>query len=94
MQQRMIREAIIPNVDFVTYIREIIPLKLEEKGLLWKTLEEIDSLGGSVVRGLGSVKLTFLNSKDSENEKKAYEDFVCAERENIKEQLKKSPTDF
>ena len=94
LQQRMIREAIIPNVDFVTYIREIIPLKLEEKGLLWKTLEEIDGLGGSVVRGLGSVKLSFLNSKDSENEKKAYEDFVCAERENIKEQLKKSPTDF
>jgi len=94
LQQRMIREAIIPNVDFITYIREVLPLRPEEKGLLWKTLEEIDSLGGSIARGLGGVKLSLLNGKDSKIEKKPYETFVSDHKENIKEQLKKSPTDF
>lgn len=94
LQQRMIREAIIPGTIFVTYVRDVLPLRPEEKGLLWKALGEIRSLGGSTARGLGEVKLSIYNEGDTEKAEKEYKTFIQNNIKKIDEVLKKSPTDF
>jgi CRISPR/Cas system CSM-associated protein Csm3 (group 7 of RAMP superfamily) len=94
LQQRMVREAVIPGTKYVTYIRDVLPLKPAEEGFLLKTLQEIKSLGGSTARGLGEIELSVLNVNDIDNKIQAYEKFIQDNLDTIKDQLKTSPTDL
>lgn len=94
LQQRMEREAVIAGTRFVTFIRDILPLKPEEEGLLLKTIGEIKSVGGSTARGLGEVKLSILNKQTREDAEKKYETFIQKNIEKIREQLRKSPMEL
>jgi CRISPR/Cas system CSM-associated protein Csm3 (group 7 of RAMP superfamily) len=91
LQQRMEREAVIPGTQFVTFIRDVLPLRPEEKGLLWATLEEIKSIGGGIARGFGEVELSLIDGEGTEETKTAYTKFIKENRDNILVQLNKSP---
>jgi hypothetical protein len=94
LQQRMEREAVIAGTRFVTFIRDILPLKPEEEGLLLKTIGEVKSVGGSTARGLGEVKLSIFNEQTREDAESKYEAFIQENIREIREQLKKSPMEL
>jgi hypothetical protein len=89
LQQRMEREAVITGTRFVTFIRDVLPLRPEERGLLWTTLEEIRSIGGSIARGFGEVELSLIDGESTEEAKTAYKSFIEENQAKIVEQLKK-----
>ena len=91
LQQRMERESVIPGTQFVTFIRDVLPLRPEEKGLLWATLEEMKSVGGGIARGFGEVKLSLIDGESTDEAKMAYTKFIKENQDNIIGQLKKSP---
>lgn len=91
LQQRLEREAVVAGTQFVTFVRDVIPLRPEEQGLLLKSLKQIRSLGGSTARGLGEVKLSILNEDAYPAMEKEYENFLKENISQIKEQLVKSP---
>ena len=94
LQQRMEREAVIPGVEFVTFIRDILPLRPEEQGLIWRTLEEIRSVGGSIARGFGEIEISFLNQETKEESKRKYEEFMENNKDKIITLLNSTPTDY
>jgi CRISPR/Cas system CSM-associated protein Csm3 (group 7 of RAMP superfamily) len=83
-------EAVIPGTQFVTFIRDVLPLRPEEKGLLWATLDEIKSVGGSIARGFGEVELSLIDEESTEEARTTYKKFIEENQDSIVEQLKKS----
>ncbi|GEM_PF-1842308 len=93
IQQRFIREAVAPGTTFVTYIEELIPLTEAEWGLVFKTLENFSTLGGSICRGFGKFKIEIKNLKDNDTKryKQAYDNFIKENLEKIIKALEASP---
>lgn len=93
VQQRFEREAVAPGTLFVTYIREILPLTDSEKGMLFKTLEHVSSVGGRIAGGLGEFKLRIegIAGSESNSAQQAYEKFIEEKSNEIAEALKKNP---
>ncbi len=93
VQQRFVREAVAPGTTFVTYIEELIPLTEAEWGLVFKTLENLSSVGGSICRGFGKIEVEIKNMKDEnvQKYKQAYEKFIGEKLNAIINALKASP---
>ena len=93
VQQRFVREAVAPGTTFVTYIEELIPLTEAEWGLVFKTLENLSSVGGSICRGFGKIEVEIKNMKDEDVQKykQAYEKFIGEKLSDIINALKASP---
>ncbi len=93
VQQRFVREAVAPGTTFVTYIEELIPLTEAEWGLVFKTLENLSSVGGSICRGFGKIEVEIKNMKDEDVQKykQAYEKFIGEKLNDIINALKASP---
>ena len=91
VQQRFVREAVAPGTTFVTYIEELIPLTEAEWGLVFKTLENFSSVGGSICRGFGKIKVEIKNLKDVQRYKEAYKKFIEENIDYIINALKASP---
>lgn len=96
VQQRFEREAVAPGTQFVTYIRELLPLTEPEKGLLLKTLTQLSSVGGRIAGGLGEFKLTRVEGIDTEKNSalNKYQEFIQDKSQEIAEALKKNPQEI
>ncbi len=94
VQQRFEREAVAPGTQFVTYIRETLPLTEPEKGLLFKTLDQLSSVGGRIAGGLGEFKLTINNITNARTAQSEYERFIKEKSNQIADALKKNPQEI
>lgn len=97
VQQRFEREAVAPGTQFVTYIREILPLTEPEKGLLLETLNQLSSVGGRIASGLGEFKLTRVEGiRDTEKSRalNEYQKFVKEKSQTVAEALSKNPQEI
>jgi len=91
VQQIFTREAIAPGTVFVAYIEELIPLTDAEWGLVFKTLRNFSNVGGSVVRGFGSLEVDYSSPINAQNYEQAYEKFVQDRIDQIFEALNDVP---
>ncbi|MDF2954485.1 RAMP superfamily CRISPR-associated protein [Candidatus Alkanophaga liquidiphilum] len=91
VQQIFTREAIAPGTVFVTYIEELIPLTDAEWGLVFKTLKNFPNVGGSVVRGFGSLEVSYSSSINTQDYEQAYEKLVQDRIDQIFEALNDAP---
>lgn len=94
VQQRFEREAVAPGTQFVTYIREILPLTDPERGLLLKTLDQLYSVGGRIAGGLGEFKLISITAARNAKNARAYDQFIKDKFNQIVEALKKNPQEI
>lgn len=94
VQQRFEREAVAPGTQFVTYIRDLLPLTDHEKGLLLETLNQLFSVGGRIAGGLGEFKLTSVDgiaNADRDNALNSYRQFIKDNSKKIADALKENP---
>ncbi|WP_297518078.1 RAMP superfamily CRISPR-associated protein [Thermococcus sp.] len=82
VQQRLYRQVVVPGTVFYSYVEDIIPMTDAEWGLVLKTLERLDKIGGRVAGGLGKVKIELSGIDD-----KKREDFIKAYTNNIQDNL-------
>ena len=96
IQQRLYRRVVVPGTVFYSYIEDIIPLTDAEWGLVLKTLNRLDKVGGRVAGGLGKVKLQIEGiNEDKKNELiQKYNEYVERNLTDILGALKKNPNDF
>ncbi len=95
VQQRLYRQVVVPGTVFYSYVEDIIPMTDAEWGLVLKTLERLDKIGGRVAGGLGKVKIELhgINYKREEFIQ-SYTSYIHDNLGTILEALKTNPNDF
>jgi len=96
IQQRLYRRVVVPGAVFYSYLEDVIPMSDAEWGLVLKTLNRLDKVGGRVAGGLGKVKLHIEGiNEDKKNELiRKYDEYVEHKLTDILDALKKNPNDF
>ena len=95
VQQRLYRQVVVPGTVFYSYVEDIIPMTDAEWGLVLKTLERLDNIGGRVAGGLGKVKIELHGINDKRDKfVQAYNSYINDNLDTILEVLKTNPNDF
>ncbi|WP_297064488.1 RAMP superfamily CRISPR-associated protein [Thermococcus sp.] len=96
VQQRLYRQVVVPGTVFYSYVEDIIPMTKAEWGLVLKTLERLDKIGGRVAGGLGKVKIELSGIDDKKWREfiNAYTGYIHDNLNKILNALKTNPNDF
>ena len=90
------REYVLPGTLFIGYISEIVPLTDYERELLSLTIENINGLGGAVVRGFGAFRILYSDLKQVSTEEgdSKLREFIEKKLDDILNVLKSNPEDW
>lgn len=94
IQQRLYRQVVVPGTIFYSYIEDVIPMTTAEWGLVLKTLQRLDKIGGRVAGGLGKIKIDIQGVSEEKESIEAYEKYIEDNLNSILEALKTNPNDF
>ncbi|NJE42475.1 RAMP superfamily CRISPR-associated protein [Thermococcus sp. GR6] len=96
IQQRLYRQVVVPGTTFYSYIEDVIPMTEAEWGLILKTLERLDKIGGRIAGGLGKIKLQVEGIEEGKRNEliQKYDEYIEQNLKKILEALGKNPNDF
>ncbi|MDI3476098.1 MAG: hypothetical protein PWQ79_1986 [Thermococcaceae archaeon] len=94
IQQRLYRQVVVPGTIFYSYVEDVIPMTDAEWGLVIKTLERLNRVGGRVAGGLGKIKVDIEVIGDKEKYITKYDEFLDNKLNDILNALKTDPNSF